>query len=90
MTFVGWRRSTSEVGRATPCAVAGASHLSFLDIPLLPRKADAMVTGMLAATTIGAERMWRIISDLVLAFFDKHLGDGEGEILDGLILHIPS
>ena len=48
-----------------------------------------MVTGMLAATTIGAERMWRIISDLVLAFFDKHLGDGDGDgdgdggILDG-------
>jgi hypothetical protein len=27
--------------------------------------------------------MWRIISDLVLAFFDKHLGDGDGGILDG-------
>ena len=87
ITVGGWRTVHERSRPGYTVRVAGATHLSFLDIPLLPRKADAMVTGMLAATTIGAERMWRIISDLVLAFFDKHLGDGDGDgdggILDG-------
>ena len=75
ITFGGWRTVHERSRPGYTVRVAGATHLSFLDVPLLPREDGAMVTGMLAATTIGAERMWRIISDLVLAFFGKHLGE---------------
>ena len=83
ITFGGWRTVHERSRPGYTVRVAGATHLSFLDVPLLPREEGAMVTGMLAATTIGAERMWRIISDLVLAFFGKHLGEGDGRLLDG-------
>ena len=83
ITFGGWRTVHERSRPGYTVRVAGATHLSFLDVPLLPREEGAMVTGMLAATTIGAERMWRIISDLVLAFFGRHLEDGDGRLLDG-------
>ena len=83
MTFGAWRTVHERAQPGYTVRVAGATHLSFLDVPLLPRKADAMVAGMLATTTIGAERMSRIINDLILAFFGKYLGDGDGRLLDG-------
>jgi hypothetical protein len=38
---------------------------------------------MLAATTIEPARMWRVTSDVVLAFLARHLDDGPAALLDG-------
>ncbi len=38
---------------------------------------------MLAAVTIAPERMWRVTSDLVLAFFAEHLDGVASPLLDG-------
>ncbi len=57
--------------------------MSFMDVPFLPVRPDSPVAGMLAATTIRPERMWRLTSDLLLAFFAEHL-DGFSDPVDGL------
>jgi hypothetical protein len=77
ITFDGWRTVAERARPGYTVRVAGASHLSFCDVPFLPHGADAAVVAMLAATTIAPQRMWRVTSDAVLAFFAKHL-DGEG------------
>jgi hypothetical protein len=33
--------------------------------------------------TIGGRRMWRVTSDYLLAFFDRHLKDQPSPLLDG-------
>ena len=38
---------------------------------------------MLASVTIAPERMWRVTSDLVLAFFAQHLDGITSALLDG-------
>ena len=51
--------------------------MSFMDVPFLPVRPGSPVAGMLAATSIQPERMWRLTSDFLLAFFAEHL-DGFG------------
>jgi hypothetical protein len=53
--------------------VEGATHLSFMDLPLLPLQGESPAKAMLAATQIPPRRMWRITCDLLLAFFATHL-----------------
>ena len=50
--------------------------------PVPAAAGGAAVASMLAATTIGPERMWRITSDAVLAFFAKHFDGVEVVLLD--------
>lgn len=83
ITFDGWRTVHERARPGYTVRVAGATHLSFLDVPFLPHGAEAAVTAMLAATSIAPERMWRITSDAVLAFFAKHLDGRDTRMLDG-------
>ncbi|HEY7104427.1 MAG TPA: hypothetical protein VH573_22545 [Mycobacteriales bacterium] len=83
ITFGGWR-TVQEHGRpGYTVRVDGATHLSFMDVPFLPAAAASPATAMLAATTIRPERMWRLTSELLLAFFGRHLGGAPAPLLDG-------
>ena len=46
-----------------------------MDVPFLSLRPNAPISGMLATTSIDAELMWRITTELLLGFF--------GETLDG-------
>ena len=82
VAFDGWR-TVHERGRpAYTVRVAGATHLSFLDVPFLSQEGGP-AAAMLAATTIDARRMWRVTSDAVLAFYARHVTGTDGELLDG-------
>jgi predicted dienelactone hydrolase len=73
ITFDGWRTVDRRGRPAYTVQVKGATHLSFMDVPLLPWSGESPAKAMLAATRIPARRMWRITCDLLLAFFATHL-----------------
>jgi dienelactone hydrolase len=79
----GWR-TVQEQGRpGYTVQVAGATHLSFMDVPLLPLPGESPAKAMLAATQIDARRMWRITCDLLLAFFGTHVRqEGSASLLE--------
>ena len=83
ITFGGWRTIHSHARPGYTVRIVGATHMSFMDVPFLPLIDGAAVEAMLAATTIDARRMWRITSDLVLAFFAKHFDGTPTALLDG-------
>jgi predicted dienelactone hydrolase len=84
ITFGGWRTVHDRARPGYTIRVTGATHLSFMDVPFLPQQDGAAVAAMLAATTIAPQRMWRVTSDAVLAFFAKHLDEVDGvSLLDG-------
>jgi predicted dienelactone hydrolase len=83
ITFGGWRTVHDRARPGYTIRINGATHLSFMDVPFLPHQDGAVVASMLASATIGPERMWRITSDAVLAFFAKHLDGVDGALLDG-------
>jgi pimeloyl-ACP methyl ester carboxylesterase len=82
ITFGGWRTVDRLARPGYTFQIQGATHLSFMDVPFLPVREDAAVTAMLSATDIAPERMWRIVGDLVLAFFARHLGGVWSDLLD--------
>jgi dienelactone hydrolase len=82
-TFGGWRTLHTHARPGYTMRIAGASHMSFMDVPFLPLLDGAAVGPMLAATTIDARRMWRITSELVLAFFARHFDGATTDLLDG-------
>ena len=82
ITFGGWRTVDRRARPGYTFQIQGATHLSFMDVPFLPVRDDAPVTAMLSATDIEPERMWRIVGDLVLAFFARHLGGVDSDLLD--------
>jgi dienelactone hydrolase len=73
ITFGGWRTVHQHARPGYTIQVQGATHLSFMDVPLLPLRDDSPIKPMLAATQIEPRRMWRITCDLLLAFFAHHL-----------------
>jgi dienelactone hydrolase len=83
ITLGGWR-TVQEQGRpGYTVQVAGATHLSFMDVPLLPLPSESPAKAMLAATQIEPRRMWRITCDLLLAFFATHLRqEGSDSLLE--------
>ena len=83
LTFGGWRTIHSLARPGYTVRIVGATHMSFMDVPFLPRIDGAAVEAMLAATTIDVRRMWRITSDLVLAFFARHFDGATTALLDG-------
>ena len=83
ITFGGWATVDERARPGRTATIAGARHLSFMDVPFLPARASAAITAMLAAVTIAPERMWRVTSDLVLAFFAQHLDGVASPLLDG-------
>jgi dienelactone hydrolase len=82
ITFDGWRALHERAQPGYTVRVAGATHLSFMDIPCLPQQSGGAAAAMLAATTIDADRMWRVTSDVVLAFFARYFDGADGPLLD--------
>jgi hypothetical protein len=78
--FDGWRTVAQH---AATVQIAGARHMSFMDVPFLRTIDASPVKSMLAATTIDATRMWRITSDYLLAFFAQHLDGVPAPLLSG-------
>ncbi len=68
--------------------VTGATHMSFTDLPFLPLRDDSPARAMLNQTSIDPMRIWRITSDLLLAFFAEHR-DGEPSTIDAVIADVP-
>ena len=83
IAFDGWRRVHELASPGHTVRIAGATHLSFMDVPFLPQVDGAVVASMLAATTIDPARMWRLTGDLVLAFFARYLDQRPATVLDG-------
>jgi hypothetical protein len=83
ITLGGWS-TVHERGRpGYTVQVAGATHLSFMDVALLPLSGESPAKAMLAATQIDARRTWRITCDLLLAFFAAHVRqDGSASVLE--------
>ena len=53
-----------------------------MDVPFLPLRPDAPIAGLLAATSIDAELMWRSVTELLPAFFDETLDGPKGPAVD--------
>jgi predicted dienelactone hydrolase len=81
ITLGGWRTVQAQGRPGYTVQVAGATHLSFMDVPLLPLPSESPAKAMLAATQIEPRRMWRITCDLLLAFFATHLGQDASDSL---------
>jgi dienelactone hydrolase len=84
ITLDGWRTVHRHARPGYTMQVQGATHVSFMDVGLLPLPAEGPVRAMLARTSIEPRRMWRITCDLLLAFFAKHLDQAAAPILEGL------
>ena len=76
ITFGGWHTVQRSARPGITAQVVGATHISFMDVPFLPLQQGSAIAAMLARATIQPQRMWRITSDLLLAFFAQHL-DGK-------------
>jgi pimeloyl-ACP methyl ester carboxylesterase len=83
VTFGGWRTLHERANPAYTVRITGATHLSFMDVPFLPAQEGSPARSMLAATTIEPVRMWRVTSDVVLAFLARHLDGRPAPLLDG-------
>ena len=83
MAYNGWRTVHHTAQPGYTVQIDGATHLSFMDIPFLPVRQASPVRAMLAAMSIEPRRMWRITSDLLIAFFSRHLDGGSATMLDG-------
>ena len=89
ITFGGWRNVQQRAQPGYTVQVNGASHVSFMDVPFLPVTDESIVKPVLDATKIQPHRMWRVTSDLLLAFFTKHLNGAAAPLLDGPAADFP-
>ena len=80
----GWRNVDRLASPGHTARIAGVHQHEdvFMDIPFLALQPGSPVAGMHAATSIRPERMWRLTSDLLLAFFAEHL-DGFSDPVGG-------
>jgi pimeloyl-ACP methyl ester carboxylesterase len=68
ITLDGWA-TVDRTGRpAHSVQIAGATHLSFMDVPFLPLAPDSPARAMLAQTTIDPAHMRALTSTLLVAF----------------------
>jgi dienelactone hydrolase len=88
LTLGGWR-TVHQLEPARTVQITGASHMSFMDIPFLPLRADSPAKAMLAATRIDPRRMWAISSDVLRRFFGQHLDGVDARALDDLPADYP-
>ena len=80
LVYDGWR-TVDRVGEpACTVQIVGATHMSFMDVPFLSLSDDSPARAMLHQTSIDPTRMWRITSDLLLAFFAEHRDGYPGTI----------
>jgi pimeloyl-ACP methyl ester carboxylesterase len=84
LAFDGWRTVQRTGKPACTVQVSGATHMSFMDLPFLPLSDDSPARAMLSQTSIDATRMWRLTSDLLLAFFAEHR-DGAASTITTII-----
>jgi dienelactone hydrolase len=89
ITFGGWRTVQQRAQPGYTVQIGGATHIGFMDIPFLPVTHASIVKPAVEATKIEPQRMWRITSDLLLAFFDRHLNGAAAPLLDGLADQYP-
>jgi dienelactone hydrolase len=82
ITFGGWRNVQQHAQPGYTVQVNGASHVSFMDVPFLPLTDASIVKPAVDAIRIQPHRMWRITSDLLLAFFARHLNGAAASMLD--------
>ncbi len=82
ITFGGWQTVSRTARHAHTLQIAGATHLSFMDLPFLPLGAGSPVVPMLATTTIDPTRMSHITGEIVGAFFDQYLDLHPNQLLD--------
>ncbi|MBC7810765.1 MAG: hypothetical protein H7175_06450 [Burkholderiales bacterium] len=75
---VEWQTLFDSAPSGYMVTIDGARHNNFADngflLPLVPSLEEG--------ATIDPERAWRIASDYILAFFDKHLNGAESPLLD--------
>ena len=89
LTYGGWRAIDRLACPGRTVRIAGASHMSFMDISFLPIREDSPARGLRETTSIEPDRMWRITSDLLLAFFGEHLHGRPGPSLDDVSAAYP-
>jgi hypothetical protein len=58
LTFGGWRTIHDRGQPDVTVQIAGATHMSFMDVSFLPLRDESPVRGMLAASSIDPGRMW--------------------------------
>lgn len=68
ITLDGWATVDRTAQPAHTVQIAGATHLSFMDIPFLPLAPESPARAMLARTTIDPGRMLAITNTLLVAF----------------------
>ena len=84
----GWRAVDRAGEPAYTVRISGATHMSFMDLAFLPVSDDSPARMMMNQTSIDPTRMWRITSDLLLAFFAEHR-DGEPGTIESVIADAP-
>jgi dienelactone hydrolase len=89
LTFGGWRTIHQLARPAHTVQIAGATHMSFMDVPFLPLRDDSPARTLLAAASIDPRRMWRITSDVLRSFFAQHLDGVDSPILDNVTSDYP-
>jgi len=90
ITFGGWRTVDRTARPAYTARVSGATHVSFMDVPFLTLRPEAPISGMLAATSINADLMCRIVTELLLAFFGETLDGPTAPPLDEVAARYPA
>jgi predicted dienelactone hydrolase len=78
----GWRTVQETAQPGYWVVIAGSRHGSYSDAPFLPARPE-ILGPLLGGATIEPERMWRVTSDLLLAFFDAHLNGNPATVLHG-------
>ena len=79
-TIRGWQKLYTGARPDYGVLVRGARHTDFIDWALLPLRPWSLAKRTLGK--IGGRRMWRVTSDYLLAFFDRHLNDASAPLLD--------
>jgi predicted dienelactone hydrolase len=82
ISAAGWQVVAETARPSYTVTVAGATHLSFMDIPFLTTTPGGVVGAAMPAMTIDPTRMWRITDDYLLAFFAKHVNGDPAPLLD--------
>jgi predicted dienelactone hydrolase len=77
-----WQTVQETAAPGTWVIIDGSRHGSYSDAPFLPARAE-ILRSLLGGATIEPERMWRVTSDLLLAFFNAHLSGTPAPLLDG-------
>jgi predicted dienelactone hydrolase len=77
-----WQTVQETATPGTWVVIDGSRHGSYSDAPFLPAEAE-ILRSLVGGATIEPERMWRLASDLLLAFFNSHLLGNAAPLLDG-------